>query len=783
MPTSPTRRRFLLGSAAATAAAASLDLLPGSVQKALAATSVEPLSSLDQVEHVVMLMMENRSFDHYFGSLAGVRGFSDPDALQLSTGNSVFYQPDPDNPDGYELPFRLVSARTSAPSMPSLSHAWSAQHESWNGGAMDNWLPAHRAADGNTDGPLTMGYFTRSDLPFHYALADAFTICDAYHCSVMGPTWPNRLFFMAGGIDPAGLGGGPILGDSIPEPLTYLTYPEALQAAGVSWRVYQESNSDGCNMLPHFANFVNAPTTSPLYQNGLLSRPHSAFRDDVRSGALPQVSWIVPPSLSIEHPNAMPGPGAEYIADFLDALASTPEVWAKTVLFLTYDENDGLFDHVSPPTAPQGTPGEWITAADASGTDGIDGPVGLGFRVPMIVISPWTVGGWVSSEVFDHTSMLRFVEQRFGVEVPNLSAWRRQTVGDLTSVLRHRPQASPRLPDPEPVSRLEQQEVATLPAPVVPAVQAMPSQEPARVALNLDASPQLVLPGRTSLVTATVANNGVSAARPAGVSRLSLGLTTSQGWAVTARTATTFEEVPSGGRVRASWKIAVPDNATPGTMAPVNVQASYQVSAGGQAQSANAQAQVPVTVPSTLAQAFNNVGASDDSSGIGDFNGGGYSYSMQALAAAGLSPGAAVSYDGVTFTWPSAPGGQPGNVLVGGQAVLVSGSGSTLGFLGASCDNDEGGYGTVFYTDGTTSSYWLYLDNYWDAPDDNAVVATMPYCNSKGTKVAHTVYLFYYGVPVDPGKTVWAVTLPTGTLAPAGSTISGMHVFAVGVGG
>jgi phospholipase C len=780
MPASPTRRRFLLGSAAAVTAAASFDLLPGSVKKALAATSAPPLSSLRQVEHVVLLMMENRSFDHYFGSLAGVRGYSDPGALQLSTGRSVFYQPDPDNPDGYELPFHLNPAKTSAAVLPSLSHAWTAQHQSWNGGAMDNWLPAHRAADG-ANGPLTMGYFTRSDLPFHYALADAFTICDAYHCSVLGPTWPNRLFFMAGGIDPAGQNGGPIVGDSIPGPLTYLTYPESLQAAGISWRVYQESNNDGNNMLQHFASFQNAPATSPLYQNGLLDRPHSAFMDDVRSGALPQVSWILPPSLSIEHPNAMPGAGAEYIFDVVDALASTPDVWAKTVLFLTWDENDGLFDHVPPPTAPQGTPGEWITASNPSGTGGIDGPIGLGFRVPMLVISPWTVGGWVNSEVFDHTSMLRFVEKRFGVPVPNISAWRRQTVGDLTPVFRHRPEGSPRLPNPEPNSRLEQQAADTLPQATVPTVQAMPTQEPARVALDLEATPQLVLPGHTSLITATLTNHGVSAARPVAVSGVSLALTASQGWAATTREATTFDQVPFRDRRRATWKVTAPSDVAPGTMATVSVEASYQVQ--GRAQPASTQAQVPVTVSMTLAQAFNNIGVSDDASRVGNIDGAGYSYSLQALAAAGLAPGAAVSYDGISFTWPDAAGGEPGNVLVAGQAIQVSGKGTTLGFLGASCENNEGGFGTIFYTDGTTSRYWLYLDYFWYAPTDNPAVATMPYVNYLGAKVDHTVYVFYAGVPIDPGKTVWAVTLPTGTLAPPGSRISGMNVFAIGVGG
>jgi phospholipase C len=159
--------------------------------------------SLKDVKHVIMLMQENRSFDHYFGTLSGVRGFADPDAHTLSTGKSVFYQPDAQNPDGYMLPFHLDSFTTNAQKLSSISHAWSVQHRAWNGGRMDQWLPAHREADGEF-GAYTMGHFRRKDIPFHFALAEAFTIGDAYHCSVMGPTWPNRLYWMTGCIDPDG---------------------------------------------------------------------------------------------------------------------------------------------------------------------------------------------------------------------------------------------------------------------------------------------------------------------------------------------------------------------------------------------------------------------------------------------------------------------------------------------------------------------------------------------------------------------------------------------------
>jgi phospholipase C len=467
-----TRRRFL-GAGAATLGATGFGLLPSSMQKALASPASD-LAHLREIEHVMIVIQENRSFDHYFGTLSGVRGFDDPDAPRLPTGRPVFYQPDALNPDGYELPFHLDMTKTSAAAIHDLSHAWTAQHSAWNDGKMDNWLPAHRAADG-TYGPLTMGYHTRADLPFHYALADAFTICDAYHCSVLGPSWPNHLYAVSGTIDPAGANGGPVVQNALPPSggFTWTTYAERLQAAGISWRSYQSSGGE----LSWFKQFQNAPKDSPLYENGLQPRSQTAVMDDIRSGSLPQVSWIN--SGAREHPPSLPAAGAQYMYDLLDALASTPDVWNKTVLFITYDENDGFFDHVTPPTPPPGTAGEYLTANLPSAAGGVAGPIGLGFRVPMLVISPWSRGGWVSSEVFDHTSMLRFLETRFRVPEPNISAWRRKTVGNLTSTLRfpRREVPMPKLPDPAPLLAQEQQEVATLPTPSVPSPQSMPHQE------------------------------------------------------------------------------------------------------------------------------------------------------------------------------------------------------------------------------------------------------------------------------------------------------------------
>jgi phospholipase C len=469
-----TRRRFL-GSAAATLGVAGLAQLPFSMRKALASPP-QDLNHLKEIEHVVILTQENRAFDHYCGAMSGVRGFDDPNPPMLPTGRSVFFQPDPQHPDGYVLPFHLDTTKTSAAAIQDPDHGWPAQHRMWNDGKMDNFVPAQKNAGG-----LIMGYYTRDDIPFHYALADAFTICDAYHCSVMGPTWPNRLYAMTGTIDPTGANGGPNVATNVLPPsggFTWTTYAERLQAAGVSWRSYASHVFGDGPELGWFKQFQTAPVGSPLFENGMKLRSKTAIMDDIRADNLPQVSWLQ--SEADEHPSGLPAAGAAFIHDLLDALASTPNVWNKTVLFITYDENGGFFDHVTPPTPPPGTPGEFITAQLPSQAGGIAGPIGLGFRVPTYVVSPWSRGGWVSSETFDHTSLLRFLEARFGVAEPNISAWRRQTVGDLTSTLRfpRRDVPFPTLPDPAPLLAKQKEEVATLPAPSVPTTQSVPHQEP-----------------------------------------------------------------------------------------------------------------------------------------------------------------------------------------------------------------------------------------------------------------------------------------------------------------
>ncbi len=174
------RRDFLKLLTAGAASAA----FPASILRAMAIPANHRTGTIEDVEHVVFLMQENRSFDHYFGTLRGVRGFGDPRAVKLPTGKSVFHQPDSSNPDGFLLPFHPNASNLGLKFLEDTPHDWTGTHAAWNGGNYDQWVP-HK-------GTTSMAYLTRNDIPFHYALADTFTVCDAYHCSLLGPTDPNR---------------------------------------------------------------------------------------------------------------------------------------------------------------------------------------------------------------------------------------------------------------------------------------------------------------------------------------------------------------------------------------------------------------------------------------------------------------------------------------------------------------------------------------------------------------------------------------------------------------
>ena len=463
-----------------------------------AAAASPGTASLSDVQHVVILMQENRSFDHYFGTLSGVRGFSDPHALRGVFGQSGYQPGRGPSLAGYLEPFRLYSdpPLRDGQTTNDISHTWPTQHQSWNDGAMDKFVATHVNVDGAAHGPVTMGYYTRADLPFYYALADAFTVCDAYFSSVLGPTDSNRLMGISATIDPAGTAGGPVVetfGNRIAEygKLHWETMPERLQAAGVSWKVYNDRLSElALSPLPYFKPFNDPFSVTGVELVGRGLTPDlDDFGQDIKQNKLPSVSWIMPPLAECEHPAAPPGYGEYFIQSILSALVSNPAVWAQTVLFVTHDENGGFFDHVPPLTAPPGTEGEWLTGSLPAAAGGITGPVGLGFRVPALVISPFSRGGYVCSELFDHTSLLRFIETRFGVEVPNLSAWRRSVTGDLTAALALSRPADPSVPalpatSLGPTSLAEQAVLnslaGTLDAGIdypLPTANAMPSQE------------------------------------------------------------------------------------------------------------------------------------------------------------------------------------------------------------------------------------------------------------------------------------------------------------------
>ncbi|KER69911.1 phospholipase C [Burkholderia cepacia] len=509
--TSIDRRSFLRAAAAGTA----FSMFPPAIRRALAIPANNQTGTINDVQHVVIFMQENRSFDHYFGTMPGVRGFGDRLTIPQPGGTPVWQQSDGKRP---VLPFYLDSTKGNA-LLVGGAHSWTDSHSAWDNGRMTAW-PASK-------GDASMGYLRQSDLPFHFALANAFTLCDAYHCSLHGGTNSNRIFLWTGTNGPTGSNTAVVNNDgwdglgSSKTGLTWTTYPERLQAAGVSWKVYQNMPDNYTdNPLAGFAAFrkvnetvpgsPNAPYTpamealSPLYKGIGNTMPDGGFlqslADDIAANRMPQVSWIVSPTAYCEHPGAStPGQGAYYLQRLLDTLTANPDVWSKTVLIVNYDENDCFFDHMPPPNAPSRnadgtyagkstvtTQYEYFTLPNPPGDSSPlapDGrPYGPGPRVPMFVVSPWSTGGWVNSEVFDHTSVLRFIEQRFGVQEPNISPWRRAVCGDLTSAFNFKnPNGNPATSFPAPTKaaadaqHVQQSQQGAVPVPSV-STQQMPTQ-------------------------------------------------------------------------------------------------------------------------------------------------------------------------------------------------------------------------------------------------------------------------------------------------------------------
>jgi phospholipase C len=462
------RRAFLRSAAGGLTASAALGLLPATVAKAMAIPARHRTGTIMDVEHVVIFMQENRAFDHYFGALNGVRGLGDPRPQRLPGGASVWRQPSAEHPDGFVAPFHGDASATNAYTVDGSDQGHQAAITIVNGGRYDQW---------GHSGELhkRMVYYKASDLPFYHALASAFTVCDAYHCSTLTQTYPNRLHLWTGCNGGGKVGGDPEMSnygeDETPSadmaedrPMAkgahdWTTYAERLQAAGVSWKVYQEYDNFGDNILSVFKPFRPCAKDSELYTRGRswvgegktgADRTRSdgvqlveAFRADVAADRLPQVSWIVTAADLSEHPQAEPSKGEHVCAELIKALVDHPEVFAKTVFIVNYDEAGGFYDHMQPPMPPLTPAQGWSSVSvdgelkdygdDAKATNKGAHPLGLGIRVPAIVVSPWSRGGFVCSEVFDHTSTLRFLEKRFGVREDNISDWRRAVCGDLTS--------------------------------------------------------------------------------------------------------------------------------------------------------------------------------------------------------------------------------------------------------------------------------------------------------------------------------------------------------------
>lgn len=453
-------RRNFLRLAGATFGAA---MLPQSIRDALAIPAASETGTINDVQHVVIFMQENRSFDHYFGTLPGVRGFGDRFTVPLPGGRNVWQQKDLFTE---VQPYHLDSRIGNAQCVEGTPHTWPDAHAAWNHGSYGQW-PLFKKRQ-------SMGYYKEAELSFQFALANAFTICDSYHCSMQGSTNPNRLFLFTGTNNPSGIGGGPAINNSYDslgasdQGYDWTTYPERLEAAGVSWKIYQDmaDNYDN-NPLAGFRNFREAyenDANSTLVRKGLSSTLRNSNLDglkvDVLSDALPQVSWIIAPMAYSEHADhSSPVQGAWYTQQVLEALTANPAVWSKTVLLMMYDENDGFFDHVPPPcTASLNLDGSRAGASTVDDSSEIHRDrriYGPGPRVPMYAISPWSKGGWVNSQVFDHTSVIRFLEKRFGVHEPNISAWRRAVCGDLTSAFNFATPNDQKLPSLPGISKAE----------------------------------------------------------------------------------------------------------------------------------------------------------------------------------------------------------------------------------------------------------------------------------------------------------------------------------------
>eukprot|EP01039_Chlorochromonas_danica_P011446 gene11446-12800_t len=448
---------------------------------ALCQLSAVMSAGLEQVEHVIIFMQENRPFDQYFGTLKGVRGFNDRTPILLQSGMDAFHQPiDASDLSQYMLPFRTEANQTNAMCMPAPEMYYPTDIKIWNHGRFDSWNTAREAGYG-------MAYFTRDDLPYYYTLYDHYAVADQYFQSSFTQTNPNRMHLFTGS-NGLSVGQPAVVDNTEPTPgYNWTTLGEIFETKGISWRVYQQLDNFDDNAFAWFNTYQQAKAGDALFDKGMARQDDlmAAFKADIESGTLPQVSIVIAPTRKSEHATNHPCAGEDFTARLLQILFNHPDTYAKSVFILNYDEGGQFYDHHWSPTPPIDTTNGYstVTVEGEINSDVLTSepaPIGLGFRVPLLIISPWTRGHIVNSEFFDHTSVIQFLEKRFNFVNENLSPWRRLVTGDLLSFFDfdHPDYSLPQnLPDTSKYVELGDKECYTLPDPIIPEVQKMPQQE------------------------------------------------------------------------------------------------------------------------------------------------------------------------------------------------------------------------------------------------------------------------------------------------------------------
>jgi phospholipase C len=347
----------------------------------------EGTPSLPQIEHIVVLMLENHSFDSLLGMVAHqVPGRGRLDGLRLRHGRPTNFNLDA---AGNRVPAQHATSPCQLPGEPSQS--WNASHEAYDGGRNDGFVKA--------SAPVAMRFWDQRDLPFTYSLAEHFPIGERHFCSLLGQTFPNRCYFFAG------TSSGTINDTIAPVPPPGGTIFDRLDAHTIDWAVYYQ-NYPTLELVPGTFTAARAPRV----------RPFDRFLSDVAAARLPQFTFIDPDYLTTSEENPQDiQVGERFVAEVVRALMAA-RTWKHTVLFLTYDEHGGYYDHVPPPPAiaPDSVP-PMLTSADVPG--GFDR---YGFRVPMIVVSPWARPRYVSRVVHDHTSITAFVERKWNLPAMTL---------------------------------------------------------------------------------------------------------------------------------------------------------------------------------------------------------------------------------------------------------------------------------------------------------------------------------------------------------------------------